>query len=229
MQIPAHIAFIMDGNGRWAKLRGLARAAGHKAGVEALRGVLEYVYGLGVKIVSVFAFSTENWSRPKAEIDCLFSILKEYMDTETARLIEKNVRIRIMGDTAALPPELSASIAGAVKATEKCRGYVLNIGVNYGGRAEITRAVSRALASGKNKVDEREFAAFLDTAGLPDPDLIIRPGGEQRVSNFMLWQSAYSEFYFTHTLWPQFGKRELRRALEAYNKRDRRYGTTNDK
>lgn len=226
LTIPRHIAFIMDGNGRWAKNKGLARKMGHIAGVEALKRVLYRCNELDVKVVSVFAFSTENWNRPKEEVDGLMKLTIKIFKKDINEFIKKNVRVTHMGDLDNIVPEKvkKAILAGEEKA-KHCTGAVFNFAFNYGGRAEIVNAVNKIIASGKKAVTENEFANYLYTAGLPDPDLIVRTSGEQRVSNFMMWQMAYSEFYFIMDKhWPDMDKEDIDKLIAEFNKRERRFG-----
>lgn len=225
-----HLAIIMDGNGRWAERRGLPRVEGHRAGIEALRRVVEAAPGLGIEVLTVYAFSTENWRRPKAEVDALMALLVEFLHAETPALKAQGVRIRTIGDIAGLPPEPQAALAWAMAETREQRRLVLNLALNYGGRSEIVRAakkLAREVAAGRldpEAIDECRFAEALDTAGLPEPDLLIRASGEERLSNFLLWQCAYTEFWMTPTLWPDFDRGDLEMALDAYANRQRRYG-----
>ena len=218
-----HIAFIMDGNGRWAQKRLAPRSLGHKYGASAFKRVVKYCFELGIKIVTTYAFSTENWSRPKSEVDSIIQLLHEY----TAEVIEDGrIRIRFIGERKNLSRELLDVIENAEEVT-KDREYQLNIAFNYGGRSEIVNACNRLIAEGKTEVTENDVSNNLYTSGLPDPDLIIRTAGEIRMSNFLLWQLAYSEFYFTDVLWPDFDKKHLLTAIESFYKRERRYGGIN--
>ena len=228
--LPRHIAIIMDGNGRWAKKRGLPRTAGHKVGAEVFRTIATYCKDLGVDYLTVYAFSTENWKRPKDEVDTIMELLKKYLLEAIDTMAKDNIRLRFLGDLSALSPELQklADETNAISAT--LNGFQANICLNYGGRDEILRA-ARAFAAdcaeGKcvpEQLDETRFGSYLFSNGLPDPDLIIRPGGEKRVSNFLLWQCAYAEFIFTDTLWPDFKKKDLDAAILEYQNRNRRYG-----
>lgn len=228
--VPRHIAVIMDGNGRWAKKRGLPRQAGHKVGAETFRTIATYCKDIGVQYFTVYAFSTENWKRPKDEVDTIMGLLKRYLLEAIDTMARDNIRLRFLGDLSALPEELQQLTARTNAITETLDGFQANICLNYGGRDEILRA-ARAFAAdcaaGKRRpeeLDEELFASELSSAGLPDPDLIIRPGGEKRVSNFLLWQGAYAEFLFTDTLWPDFRKEDLDAALVEYQRRHRRYG-----
>lgn len=228
--LPRHIAIIMDGNGRWAKRRALPRTAGHKVGAEVFRTIATYCKDLGIEYLTVYAFSTENWKRPKDEVDTIMGLLKRYLLEAIDTMARDNIRLRFLGDLSVLPEELQQLTARTNAITETLDGFQANICLNYGGRDEILRA-ARAFAAdcaaGKRRpeeLDEELFASELSSAGLPDPDLIIRPGGEKRVSNFLLWQGAYAEFLFTDTLWPDFRKEDLDAALVEYQRRHRRYG-----
>lgn len=225
--LPRHIAVIMDGNGRWAKKRNLPRTAGHAVGVETFRKIATCCKELGVEYLTVYAFSTENWKRPGDEVSTIMGLLEKYMK-EAIRDAEKNqVRMRFLGDLSGLSPSLRDLARETERATRSGTCQV-NICINYGGRAELLRAAqryARDFAEGKAEVfTEADLNAYLYTAGMPDPDLIIRPSGEKRLSNFLLWQSAYAEFYFTDTLWPDFDERQLRLAIADYQKRGRRFG-----
>ena len=228
--LPRHIAIIMDGNGRWAKKRGLPRTAGHKVGAEVFRTIATYCKDLGVDYLTVYAFSTENWKRPQDEVDTIMGLLKKYLLEAIDTMAKDNIRLRFLGDLSPLSPELQklAAETNAISAT--LDGFQANICLNYGGRDEILRA-ARAFAdecaAGERtpaELDESVFATYLTTAGLPDPDLIIRPGGEKRISNFLLWQCAYAEWIFTDTLWPDFKKEHLDAAIVEFQSRHRRYG-----
>ncbi len=224
--LPRHIAIIMDGNGRWAQKRGLPRSAGHAAGAETFRRVASYCRDLGIEYLTVYAFSTENWKRSAEEVAAIMGLLKKYLEEAIEKMRRENVRIRILGDTSVLSPELRELIARveAIDETLTTRTQA-NLCVNYGGRDEIVRAVRAWQADPERReLTEAELSKYLYTAGMPDPDLVIRPSGEERISNFLLWQSAYSEFYFTDTLWPDFTEKDMDAAIFAYQKRDRRYG-----
>jgi undecaprenyl diphosphate synthase len=226
-RIPAHIAVIMDGNGRWAKLRNLPRVAGHQAGVPAVRATVETCAQLGVKVLTLYAFSVENWKRPRAEVDTLWRLLRHYLRSELSTMNENGVRLAAIGRVDALPPTVRAELEGVIGQTAANRGLQLNLAINYGGRAELVDAVKslvRDARGGAVEIDEQAIASRLYTAGLPDPDLLIRTSGEMRVSNFLLWQIAYAELYVTETLWPDFDRTELLRAILDYQKRDRRFG-----
>lgn len=221
-----HVAIIMDGNGRWAAARGEPRPYGHRAGVEALRRIVRAAPNLGIEYLSIYAFSTENWKRPADEVEALMGLLVEYLRGEVDELDREQVKITFLGDERAMPERCRTEMDRAARRTAKNQGLVLAIAVNYGGRDEIVRAIRRVLADPDlaRDLDEETFGEILDTAGMPDPDLVIRASGEERISNFLLWQSAYAEIYVSPKLWPDFDEEELRRALEAYSQRDRRYG-----
>ena len=225
-RIPRHVGIIMDGNGRWARARGLPRAAGHRAGTETLRRVLRAAVEFGVQILTIYAFSTENWGRPAGEVKALLSILERVIDRELAELHEEGVQLRHIGRLEHLSPQLQRKVQNAVELTRDNQRLILNVAFDYGGRAELVSAIRRIIAEGvpAEQVDETLVNRYLYTAGLPDLDLIIRTSGEMRISNFLIWQGAYAEFYVTSALWPDFGKDELYKALENYNQRERRYG-----
>ncbi|MBI5573778.1 MAG: isoprenyl transferase [Elusimicrobia bacterium] len=225
MNIPKHIAIIMDGNGRWAKKRGLPRLYGHHAGMKSVREVVRAAINAGVGVLTLYAFSTENWNRPKSEIKGLFGLLKLFIKKELSDLHKNNVKVKIIGRFFALPIDIVKLVKEATEKTSKNTGMILNIALNYGGRQEIVDAVNKIITEGVyKKVDEKIFEKYLYTTGLPSPDLVIRTSGENRISNFLLWQSAYSEFYTTETLWPDFKKKNLMEAISEYQKRNRRFG-----
>jgi undecaprenyl diphosphate synthase len=230
MSNPAHVAIIMDGNGRWAKARGLPRLAGHRAGVEALRNTVRAAPELGVEWLTVYAFSSENWSRPKSEVSDLMGLLKLFIRRDLAELHQAGVRVRVIGHREGLSPDIAALLTEAESLTRLNRSLNLVIAFNYGGRDEIARAaakVANAVAEGRldaDAVTPELFADYLDTAGIPDPDLVIRTSGELRLSNFLLWQAAYSEFVFLPCYWPDFSRNDLAEAIRVYAARDRRYG-----
>lgn len=226
LKIPTHIAIIMDGNGRWAKARGLPRLAGHRAGTENLRRVIEACADLGVRILTIYAFSTENWRRPLEEVHGLFGLLEEMIDRELDNLDRNGVQIRHLGSLKGVPERLQQKIRMAIERTKGNSRLILCVAFNYGGRQEIVEAVRRIIADGipPEAVDESLISRYLYTAGLPDPDLIIRTSGEMRLSNFLLWQAAYAEFYVTPVYWPDFNREELLKAIEAYSWRERRFG-----
>ena len=221
--IPRHIALIMDGNGRWAKKRLLPRNMGHRAGVRALEEVLDAAFGAGVETVTAYAFSTENWTRTDGEIQGLFDLFLRYFETKFPQYVEKDVSVRFIGDLSRLPESLIRACETMTRETSGCRGHTLVIALNYGGRDEILRA-AKAVAAAGEEMTAGNFERHLDTAGLPDPDLIIRTSGEMRLSNFLAYQAAYAELYFTDVLWPDFGRAELEKALAAYARRKRRFG-----
>ena len=224
--IPQHVAIIMDGNGRWARERGLSRLEGHKAGTENIRRVIDTFVHYGVKYLTLYAFSTENWSRPKSEVSGLFRLLGQVIKKETQALHERGVHIRHLGTLNGLSPRLIHQVQQAIELTRNNTNITLSLAFNYGGRAEILEAVRHMVANGidPEKIDEKVFASYLYTQGLPDPDLIIRTGGELRLSNFLLWQAAYSEYYATPTYWPDFNESDIEKALLAYSQRQRRFG-----
>lgn len=227
--LPRHIAIILDGNGRWAKKRGMPRTAGHAAGAETFRRIATYCKNIGVEYLTVYAFSTENWKRPEGEVGTIMKLLDKYLKEAIATMERDKIKMKVLGDVTALSPELQAEIARTNEISSHYDGFQANICLNYGGRDEIVSAARRyaeAYAAGETdgELTEDEFASYLYSAGIPDPDLLIRPGGEVRISNFLLWQCAYSEFYFTDVLWPDFTPEELERAIAVFNSRDRRYG-----
>jgi len=225
-KIPQHVAIIMDGNGRWALQRGLPRLAGHKAGTENLRRVIRSTVEFGVKYLTIYAFSTENWGRPPEEVKGLMYILEDVIDRELNELHKEGVQLRHIGRLERLAPSLQEKVLDAIEVTKNNSRLILNIAFNYGGRDEIVQAIQRMMKDGvpPEKVTDEMVSQYLYTVGVPDPDLIIRTSGELRVSNFLIWQAAYSEWYITPTFWPDFDKDEYRRALEAFAHRDRRYG-----
>ncbi len=224
--LPVHVAIIMDGNGRWAKRRGLTRLQGHKAGVDNVRPVVKAANDIGVKYLTIFGFSTENWTRPLEEVRGLMRLLQDRIDREADELHKNNVKIRHFGRMEELPGAIRKALNRAIELTAANTGMVLGFAFNYGGRVEILDAVRRMIADGvpPDKVNEKKFGAYLYTAGTPDVDLIIRTSGELRLSNFLMWQTAYAEYYFTDTLWPDFSVEELKKALLAYSQRKRRFG-----
>jgi undecaprenyl diphosphate synthase len=230
--IPAHIAIIMDGNGRWARSRGLPRTAGHSAGSETFRRIATHCQDLGVRYLTVYAFSTENWKRAESEVDAIMALLEKYLLEAVASMARDNVRLAFFGDAQALSPRLRALMDKTRAISATTSGLQVNVCLNYGGRAEITRAVRQIAAlAARGELDPRDVseetvARHLYSAGVPDPDLIIRPGGELRTSNFLPWQGVYSEYYFSDVLWPDFGPAELDRAIAEFNRRARRFGGT---
>ena len=225
-RLPAHIAVIMDGNGRWAAERNLPRVEGHRAGIDSVRTSVELSARLGIEVLTLYAFSVENWKRPRTEVAVLMGLLKRYLRLELATLLKNNIRFRVIGSQRELDADVCSELDQAQDQTASNTGMVFNIALNYGGRAEIVSAARRALETGvdPSELDEARFAGLLYTAGQPDPDLLIRTSGEMRVSNFLLWQIAYAEIWVTETYWPDFRARHLLEAVLAYQKRDRRYG-----
>ncbi len=225
-RLPVHIAIVPDGNGRWAEKRGLSRLAGHQAGVKKMRSLIEYLSSLQIKYVTLYGFSTENWGRPTDEIKGLFRILVERIDQDVPKLNKRGVRVRHLGRLGELPDWLQSSVKRAVELTKGNTGLTLSLAFNYGGHVEIIDAVRRIIAEGipPEKIDEKMFSEYLYTAGIPDVDLLIRTGDELRLSNFLLWQTAYSEYYFTDVLWPDFSKEDMDKALIDYSQRKRRFG-----
>ena len=229
-RLPRHIAIIMDGNGRWARLRGLPRAAGHRAGAEAVRRTLRACIERGIGHLTIFAFSSENWRRPREEIDDLMGLLRFYLDKEIPNLRGRGIRLRFIGDRSLLTPDILAIMEKAESATAAEARLTATVALNYGARDEIVRTARElAAACGRGRlraeeIDERLFASRLDTAGLPDPDLVVRTSGEQRLSNFLAWQAAYAELLFVPVLWPDFGRADLDAAIDEFQRRDRRYG-----
>lgn len=228
--IPQHIAIIMDGNGRWAKARNLPRTMGHKAGVETIRRVIKEADRLGVKYITLYAFSTENWKRPKDEVNALMKLLVQYLKTEVSELHKNRVVLRVLGDINALADDCRREIEESIELTKNNTGLVLNFAFNYGGRDEIIKAVKNIIDDvqegkiNKENINQELFSDYLYTKDSPDPDLIIRPSGEQRISNFLLWQCAYSEFWYSNVNWPDFSEKDLQRAIYDYQNRDRRFG-----
>ncbi len=231
-RLPRHLAIIMDGNGRWAQERMLKRIVGHQRGVETVRMVVEQVSQLGIPYLTLFAFSAENWSRPPAEVRALMALLKRFVRSETSRMMRHDIRFNVIGNRAELPDEINQALNETLAKTAANRGMVLTLALSYGGRQEITHAaarIAREVAAGTlrpDQVDERLLAQYLDTADLPDPDFLIRTSGEMRISNFLLWQLAYTELYYTDINWPDFTITELYRALSDFQARERRFGKT---
>ena len=222
-RLPRHIAIIMDGNGRWAKKRGLPRKAGHAAGAETFRKIATYCKDIGVQYFTVYAFSTENWKRPEDEVNAIMGLLERFLREAISDMEKNRVKVKFLGDLTPLSDELKTLIEETERISEKYAGVQVNLCVNYGGRDEIMHAVNRCIERGA-PVSEEEFSGLLYTSGIPDPDLIIRPSGEYRLSNFLLWQSAYAELYFTDVLWPDFTTGDMDRAIIEYQRRDRRFG-----
>lgn len=221
-KLPCHVAFIMDGNGRWAKKRGLARSAGHVRGAQTFKDIVEYCFTLGIKNVTVYAFSTENWRRPKEEIDAIMNIMDEYI-VDRLNVVDTRYKIRFIGEKEHFDKSTLEKLR-RVEALNPNAEYTLYVALSYGGRAEICSAVNSLLAEGKREISEEDISSKIYTAQSPDPDLIIRTGGNVRISNFLLWQAAYSELWFTRTLWPDFKKKELMEILECYKNTERRFG-----
>ncbi|HAT89826.1 MAG TPA: isoprenyl transferase [Roseburia sp.] len=230
MKIPQHVAIILDGNGRWAKSKGMPRNYGHTVGAKNVETVCKAAHDMGIKYLTMYAFSTENWNRPEGEVAALMKLLESYLKNCIRTADKNNMRVRVIGDTTRLSERFQKQIIELEAASKKNDGLNLQIAINYGSRDEMIRAMRKLyqdMEDGKQQLlelNEDMFASYLDTAGIPDPDLLIRTSGEQRLSNYLLWQLAYSEFYFTDVPWPDFGKEELEKAVEAYNKRDRRFG-----
>jgi undecaprenyl diphosphate synthase len=224
--LPNHVAIVPDGNGRWAEQRGLSRLEGHQAGAGNMRRMVEYLSEYPIKYVTLYGFSTENWNRPQTEVSGLFQILAEFINNYVVEIHNKGIKLYHLGRLGELPPELQQIINRAVELTKNNKGMTLNVAFNYGGRAEILDAVRRIVAKGipPESVDENLFNSYLYTAGLPEVDLLIRTGDECRLSNFLIWQTAYSEYYFTPVLWPDFDKKEIEKALLTYSHRQRRFG-----
>jgi len=231
-RIPEHVAIVMDGNGRWAERQGKPRTAGHRAGVESVRRVMEVCGQVGVRVLTLFAFSSENWKRPKTEVNLLLDLFLVALKQEIRRIDKRNVRLRIIGDLSAFPHKLQQRIMDAEQLTADNDGLLLQIAANYGGRWDITqaaRSLARRVQAGEldaNAIDEASMGQAMSFSDVPDPDLFIRTGGEQRISNFLLWQSAYTEFYFTDVLWPDFQELEMRAAMREFAGRERRFGLT---
>ena len=226
--LPRHIAIILDGNGRWAKKRGLPRTAGHAAGSENFRKIATYCKNIGVEYLTVYAFSTENWKRSSEEVGAIMKLLEKYLYEAIDTMERDNIKMKVLGDVTSLPENLQRLVERTNEISKRYKGFQANICLNYGGRDEIVRAArayAEDLRAGKGEeLTEEGFAAYLYSAHIPDPDLLIRPGGELRISNFLLWQCAYAELYFTDVLWPDFGTEELDKAIEEYKRRDRRFG-----
>jgi undecaprenyl diphosphate synthase len=233
-KLPHHIAIIMDGNGRWAKKKSLSRISGHLKGVNAVREIVTACRELGIKVLTLYAFSIENWKRPKDEVMALMGLLKEYLLKEGEEMVQNNIRLSAIGRVEDLPPDVQKTLKETIKKTERCDGMVLNLALSYGGRSEILHAIQAILSDfqkGKIKPEEINlqcFSRYLWTQGIPDPDLLIRTSGEFRISNFLLWQIAYTELYVTETLWPDFDRKELLKAIADYQSRERRFGLTSE-
>lgn len=234
MNIPQHVAIILDGNGRWAKAKGMPRNYGHAQGSKNVEKICEEAWRMGIKYLTVYAFSTENWNRPKEEVNALMKLLRNYMKTCLKTAAKNDMKVRVIGDITKLDEDIQKRILELEEATKNNGGLNFQIAINYGSRDEMIRGMRKMYADlrdGKlqeNEIDETHFETYLDTKDIPDPDLLIRTSGEQRLSNYLLWQLAYSEFYFTEVPWPDFHKEELEKAVEAYNKRDRRFGALSE-
>ena len=230
MKVPNHVAIILDGNGRWAKSKGMPRNYGHIQGAKTVEVICEEAYNMGINYLTVYAFSTENWNRPSDEVEALMKLLRNYMKNCLKRASKNNMRVKVIGKKEGLDADIRNQIEELEKATENNTGLTFSIALNYGSRDEIIRGIQQVARDVKNgeldidNITEELFSDYLDTKGLPEPDLMIRTSGEQRISNFLTWQLAYTEFYFTDVPWPDFNKKELEKAVEAFQKRDRRYG-----
>jgi len=229
-RLPQHIAIIMDGNGRWAKLRGLPRIMGHRAGIKTVKEVIKASRELGIKYLTLYAFSAENWKRPKQEVEMLMGFLNEYIDKELESFVKNDIKLNVIGRISGLPDYVQPKLMKAIEKTKDCKSMTLNVALNYSGRSEIVDAAKKFASQVKagrravNDLDEESFSGLLYTKGQPDPDLLIRTSGEMRISNFLLWQISYSELYITSKLWPDFSKKDLEEAIAAYQKRERRFG-----
>jgi len=222
--LPKHIAVVMDGNGRWARKRGLPRIFGHRKAIKSVNEIVEASAELGIKVLTLYSFSTENWSRPKKEVDALMGLLRKYLRSELGKLNKNNIRLNVIGDFSKLPQSTKEELVKVIRLTEKNTGLLLILALNYGGRQEIVRAFNLLSESGSKSIEESDINDNLYTKGLPDPDLLIRTSGEKRLSNFLLWQLAYTELYFTDVLWPDFCKQDLLEAIIEFQKRERRFG-----
>jgi undecaprenyl diphosphate synthase len=222
--LPAHVAVIMDGNGRWAQKRKLPRIFGHRAAIKSVREIVETCAKLKLGVLTLYAFSTENWTRPRPEVSALMHLLKAYLEKELKTMMENDIRLTCIGDISKLPEGSRNELKSVMAATSGNRGMILNLALNYGGRHDIVQAVNKIIKKGVKEIDEETFGRYLYTEGLPDPDLLIRTSGEMRISNFLLWQCAYTEFYITETLWPDFREKDLYAAIADYQKRERRFG-----
>jgi len=230
-KIPEHIAMIMDGNGRWAKRKGIDRISGHKEGMKSVRSVVKAANELGIRLVTLFAFSEQNWKRPKVEVDALMELLKQYLLKERKRLVQNGIRLNAIGRLWELPKDVFLVLMETIEMTKKCNSLILTLALSYGGREEIVDAVKEIISRRDiipDEINEQNFSSYLYTVDLPEPDLLIRTSGEFRLSNFLLWQLAYTEIYFTKTLWPDFRKKHLIKALLNYQRRERRFGLTSD-
>jgi undecaprenyl diphosphate synthase len=222
--LPTHIAIIMDGNGRWARTKGIPREEGHRRGAETAENIVEACRDMGIRYLTLYAFSEENWQRPLHEVDALMCLLQYYISAKRSKMIENDIRFRTIGDISKLPKEVVLEIERTKEETSKCNGMDLILAVSYSSDSEIVRAVNKLIAKGVKEVTAADISSHLDTAGIPNPDLLIRTSGELRLSNFLLWQCAYTEFYFTKVLWPDFTRKDLEEAIRDYMKRERRFG-----
>lgn len=223
-KLPKHIAIIMDGNRRWAKKKHLPKLMGHRAGIDSITQILEECLKIGIPVITIYAFSTENWTRPKEEVDALMSYIEEYIDKELNNLTSKGIRLNCLGRINGLPGAVRAKLERAAESTKGNSRLIFNVALNYGARSEIVDAVKSIIEKGRRDIDEKNFGDFLYTKGMPDPDLLIRTSGEQRISNFLLWQISYSELYFTKKMWPDFKRSDLRKAVRSFQTRQRRFG-----
>ena len=228
MRIPEHVAIIMDGNGRWAKNRGLPRIMGHYKGAEVAENIVECAIELGIKHLTLFAFSTENWNRPKEEVNALFELLRNYLKNKKEKIYSLGVRVRFIGRKDRIRKDLLELMRQIEEESRENKKLILNLAIDYGGRDDIIRAVNKVLKEGKEKIDEETFSYYLDLSCSPDPDLLIRTGGEKRISNFLLWNLAYTELYFTDVLWPDFNRQEFLKAIEDFSNRKRKFGRVID-
>jgi len=233
-RLPKHIAIIMDGNGRWAERHTMGRIAGHRKGAESVRAVVKTCRRIGIRFLTLYAFSTENWLRPEAEVSALMNLLRQYLEKESREMMQKEIRLRAIGNLDTLEPSVLAKLRETIEMTAGNQGMILNLALSYGGRDEIIEAAKRMVADAQagriraSEVTKELFAGYLHTSGMPDPDMLIRTGGEYRISNFLLWQMAYTEFFFIDTLWPDFCESDLLKAIVEYQRRERRFGMTSD-
>ncbi|HIP42591.1 MAG TPA: di-trans,poly-cis-decaprenylcistransferase [Aquifex aeolicus] len=228
LKIPEHVAIIMDGNGRWAKSRGLPRIVGHYKGAEVAEDIVEYAVELGIKHMTLFTFSTENWNRPREEVNALFELLRQYLISKKRKLYELGIRVRFIGRKDRINKHLLSLMKEIEEESKENKNLVLNLAIDYGGRDDIVRAINKIIKEQPNKIDEETFSQYLDLSCSPDPDLLIRTAGEKRISNFLLWNLAYTELYFTDTLWPDFSREDFLKALEDFSRRKRKFGRVLD-
>ncbi|MCX8012343.1 MAG: isoprenyl transferase [Desulfobacterota bacterium] len=232
-KLPRHIAIIMDGNGRWAKKRNLERIVGHKKGIESAREIVKFCHEIGIRVLTLYVFSIENWKRPKKEVEALMNLLRRYIQKESKELLKNNIRLQAIGNIEDMPPSVTQVLNQAIEKTKNCTGMIVNLALSYGGRDEIIRAIQHIVKDIKEgnlteEITEEVFSRYLSTRDLPDPDLLIRTSGEMRLSNFLLWQMAYTEIYVTEILWPDFKREDMIRALINYQSRERRFGLTSE-